>query len=84
MRDSTPRNWRNMRIAPAGCPGTGPAPLTEILRQRGNLVAELPGPDGIRWALVRRVQAEIAAGTYDTPQMLAKAEERMLAAWDAA
>ncbi len=31
----------------------------------------------IRWDLVNRVRAEIAAGTYDTPQKFAAAIERM-------
>ncbi len=31
----------------------------------------------IRWDLVNRVRAEIAAGTYDTPQKFATAIERM-------
>lgn len=35
---------------------------------------EVPGPDGIRWGLVRRIRAEIAAGTYDDEQKWAEAE----------
>lgn len=31
----------------------------------------------IRWNLVHRIRAEIAAGTYDTPQKFAAAVERM-------
>ncbi|MER3417298.1 MAG: hypothetical protein C4297_13980 [Gemmataceae bacterium] len=32
----------------------------------------------IRWELVRRVRREIAAGTYDTPDKLRTALERLL------
>ena len=32
----------------------------------------------IRWELVQRIRKEIAAGTYDTPEKLEKALERML------
>lgn len=39
---------------------------------------EQPGPDGIRWGLVERVRAEIAAGTYDTEDKWAKAEQRLI------
>jgi hypothetical protein len=32
----------------------------------------------IRWELVQRIRKEIAAGTYETPEKLEKALERML------
>lgn len=41
--------------------------------RRGRLTTE----DGIRHDLVARVKREIAAGTYDTPEKLAIALERM-------
>jgi hypothetical protein len=39
---------------------------------------EQPGPDGIRWGLVARVRAEIAAGVYDTAEKWVAAEDRLL------
>lgn len=39
---------------------------------------EVPGPDGIRWGLVNRIRAEIAAGTYDDGEKWAMAEHRLL------
>jgi hypothetical protein len=47
-----------------------------MLRPGGT--GEQPGPDGIRWGLVARVRAEIAAGTYDTEEKWAAAEEALL------
>lgn len=38
-------------------------------------VDEQPGPDGIRWGLVTRVRAEIAAGLYDDEEKWAMAQE---------
>jgi hypothetical protein len=32
----------------------------------------------IRWELVQRIRKEIAAGTYETPEKLEKAMERLL------
>ncbi len=75
MQDSASKNWRKWRVT-AGRKESAPL---QFPPNRGNLVSELPGPDGIRWALVNRVRAEIAAGTYDTEEKLARAEERMLA-----
>ena len=37
-----------------------------------------PGPSGIRRPLVERVRREIAAGTYETPEKLEAALERLL------
>lgn len=42
------------------------------------LEIEEPGPDGIRWGLVNRIRAEIAAGTYDEDTKWSEAEERLL------
>lgn len=39
---------------------------------------ERPGKDGIRKELVARVKAEIAAGTYDTPEKWDAALDNML------
>jgi hypothetical protein len=74
MRSSERKNWRNWTLAAGGAE----TPATEIPNHRGNLL-EQPGPDGIRWGLVRRVQAEIAAGTYDTEERFETAADRMLA-----
>jgi hypothetical protein len=41
------------------------------------LVQDEPQTDPIRWELVRRVQAEIAAGTYDTEENWALAQEAL-------
>lgn len=38
---------------------------------------EQPGPDGIRWGLVNRIRAEIAAGIYDDEEKFAMATESM-------
>jgi hypothetical protein len=43
----------------------------------GEEVPSLDDPD-IRAGLVRRVRAELAAGTYDTPEKLAQAFDRMV------
>jgi hypothetical protein len=39
---------------------------------------EVPGPDGIRHALVARVRAAIAAGHYDHPALWLAAEQALL------
>lgn len=74
MHDQASSNWRRWRITanPPG-PHDSPAPHDR---------AKLPdrtGPDGIRWALVNRIRAEIAAGTYDSDEKFAIAEERLIA-----
>ena len=40
--------------------------------------SEEPGSDGIRWGLVNRIRAEIAAGTYDDGEKWAMAEHCLL------
>ena len=76
MRDSASQNWRSWRITANPKGSVLPrAPLADRLRPP----PELPGADGIRWGLVHRVRAEIAAGAYDTDEKLALAEERLLA-----
>lgn len=79
MRQPTPRRWQAWRVTltkPAA-PAITPEP---IARRAASLHAEMPGPDGIRHALVARVREMIAAGEYDTPERWAAAEERLLAA----
>lgn len=73
MRQKAPKNWRSWCVTTGGTESTA----QDLPLPRGNL--ELPAADGIRWGLVRRIQAEIAAGTYDTEERLAAAEERFLA-----
>ena len=62
MTDPTP-----IRILPWP---TGPVNRLAALEQQR-------GPDGIRWGLVNRVRAEIAAGVYDTPDRLVAAEDEL-------
>lgn len=75
MRDPAPRRWQSWRLARVA----GPVEVPPAVRDRlAAPPAERPGPDGIRWGLVERVRAEIAAGTYDTEEKWALAEERLL------
>ena len=67
MRDPAPHRWRTWRAAPV---------LPNRLAGAGQ--PEPPGPDGIRWGLVERVRAAIAAGAYDTEEKWAAAEDRLL------
>jgi hypothetical protein len=67
MHDPSPRQWRFRRAVPPGLSN----------RLAGTLDPEQPGPDGIRWGLVARVRAEIAAGVYDTDEKWAAAEDRL-------
>jgi hypothetical protein len=66
MRD--PAHCRRFSWPDADLPAAGPV---------NRLAAERPGPDGIRWGLVSRVRAEIAAGVYDSPDRFAAAEEEL-------
>jgi hypothetical protein len=68
MRDPSHRRWRTWPALPA-------SGLPNRLARAG---PEEPGPDGIRWGLVARVRAEIAAGVYDTEEVWALAEDRLL------
>jgi hypothetical protein len=72
MRRSAPKNWPSWRLQASGTESAEETPTIN----RGHW--EQPGPDGIRWNLVRRIQAEIAAGTYDTEERFAAAEARLL------
>src|SRR5437660_1220563 len=74
MRDQAAKNWRRVRVTRSRTESTSGAILPP---NRGNLVGELPGPDGIRWGLVNRVRAESAAGLYEREEKLACAEERL-------
>jgi len=56
---------------PPAKPKLDPAPLAEWVRK----IRELPD---VRKDLVARVKAEIAAGTYETPEKLDAAIERLL------
>ncbi len=76
MQESASKNWRTWRLT-AGRKDS--APQLDLPPARASLLAERPGPDGIRWGLVNRVRAEIAAGTYDTEEKFALVEERLLA-----
>lgn len=74
MHDRFPRFRRPRPLPPA---------LADRLTAPPPAVPEAPGPDGIRWGLVNRVRAELAAGTYDTDARWALAEERLLRAAEA-
>jgi anti-sigma28 factor (negative regulator of flagellin synthesis) len=64
-------------VAPAARPAAEPVDaVPPAVRDR----SAAAGPDGVRWDLVERVRAEIAAGTYDVEARWAAAEERLLRA----
>lgn len=69
MQTPAPRRWTDRALH-----RKPPAASSGLV----NRMAEQPGPDGIRWGLVTRLKAEIAAGTYDTPARWAAAEEALL------
>lgn len=74
MRETTPRDWHRWRIAPAR-----PAPrAARVAEPVAAAPAEAACAEGIRHELVARVRAEIAAGTYDTEEKWARAEEALL------
>lgn len=72
MRYPARHRWNNWSSARRPEPPAVPPAV------RARLAAEAPGPDGIRWGLVERVKAELAAGTYDTEEKWALAEDRLL------
>jgi hypothetical protein len=91
MSETTPRNWQCWRIAPARganrAPGAKAARPFERMATRVAMpptadadapAVDAPAADGIRHELVARVRAEIAAGTYDTEEKWALAEEALL------
>jgi hypothetical protein len=77
MRTPRANNWRSWRLTRPAAAAS--APLRAVARAAPAAVPldEVPGPDGIRWALVARVRLAIAAGTYDTPEAFALAEEKL-------
>lgn len=78
MRDTSPRRWRWRRV-PLAEPAPGANRLTGILFPASpSSTTEQPGPDGIRHGLVARIQAEIAAGTYDSEEKWLAAEDALL------
>lgn len=79
MRDTSRHRWQRWRATLAGSPTTGDRfGVTAASATVGVGSFEKPGPDGIRHALVARVRAEIAAGTYDTEEKWLAAEEALL------
>lgn len=84
MRETTPRDWHRWRIAPArpARPAARALPFDRMAARVAEPVAAAPAEaacaEGIRHELVARVRAEIAAGTYDTEEKWARAEEALL------
>jgi Anti-sigma-28 factor, FlgM len=87
MSETTHRDWQRWRIAPVkGAKRTKAVPPFERMAARlsvppapdADADAPAPAADGIRHELVARVRAEIAAGTYDTEEKWALAEEALL------
>jgi hypothetical protein len=88
MSETTHRDWQRWRIAPAkGAKRVATKAGLPFDRMTAR-TAVAPTPDappdgaavgeGIRHELVARVRAEIAAGTYDTEEKWALAEEALL------
>jgi hypothetical protein len=61
---------------PDAAAGPGPGPEPGPANRGGQETAGTAQP--IRWELVERVRREIAAGTYETPEKMEKALERLL------
>ncbi len=80
MRDSALCRWQRWRVTLAAEPAAAPPParFARVPAAAAAPAGEQPGPDGVRRDLVARVRAEIEAGTYDTPERWAAAEERLL------
>jgi hypothetical protein len=82
MRNSASNNWRAARVTRVNA-ADEPTTAAPLIRGRGNLATgERPGPDGIRWGLVNRVKAEIAAGIYDSEEKLFAATNNFLQQYD--
>ncbi len=86
MSETTHRDWQRWRIAPARG-ATRAVAVTPFERMAARLsvppAGDAPAPtvgagEGIRHEVVERVRAEIAAGTYDTEEKWALAEEALL------
>lgn len=79
MSNSADRRWNGRRPQPTDLGAALPA--DRFAEQRLPILPsppdEQPGPDGIRWGLVNRVRAEIAAGLYDDDEKWAMAQELM-------
>ncbi|QEL13264.1 hypothetical protein [Limnoglobus roseus] len=75
MSNFDDRRWNWRRPQPTEL---GATDLTNRFAEQLPLTSppdEQPGPDGIRWGLVNRVRAEIAAGIYDDDEKWAMAQE---------
>ncbi len=71
--------WRGA----AAEPETSGEGLQVHLREKGHTQNRKHDEAGIRWELVRRVRAEIEAGTYDRPEIWEQALDRLLARLEA-
>lgn len=85
MSETTHRDWQRWRIAPVkGAKRAVAVPPFERMAARlsvpptADAPTDVPASEGIRHELVARVRAEIAAGTYDTEEKWALAEEALL------
>lgn len=88
MSETTHRDWQRWRIAPVAgakrAQGAKVARPFERMTARApaapatDAAAPAPAVEGIRQELVARVRAEIAAGTYDTEEKWALAEEALM------
>ena len=77
MRDLTLRGWQGWRVRPI-TPSVRPTASDRLTARGGLGPLELPDADGVRRELVERVKAAIAAGRYDTDDVWAEAEARLL------
>jgi hypothetical protein len=68
------RNWWEQ---PAGA-DAGPTPDLENSPMTSGANQQTDEADAIRWDLVERIRHEIAEGTYETPEKIALALERLL------
>lgn len=88
MRHSHLRRWQFWRLDRSARPLVHPE--SRLLRMKKHpelppnrsdipqeLRHEVPGPDGIRHALVAHVQQLIAEGAYDNPERWEQAEDRL-------
>lgn len=84
MSETTHRDWQRWRVAPVkGAKAMGARPFERMAARLSvppapDAPADAPAVEGIRHELVARVRAEIAAGTYDTEEKWARAEEALL------
>ena len=89
MREPAHTHWQYWRVKRTLSPKESadrasdiPPAIADRINNRplvpANPADERPGPDGIRWGLVERIRAEIAAGTYPNDEIWQLAQERML------